>query len=330
MALDGPVTIFTGVPRSGTTFLGEIAIRYLHVGAINEGGFELGLLRTGHAPGEALADARVAALLDDLSGDTFFDIVFDEVLSDGRPRPPRSDVRGRLAKRLDASTLRGLARAALAVAAEHVDCPRLGHEDPRFMEDLEGVLSLYPDVRLVHIIRDPRDVAVSVLRFPWGANNAVVAARDWDRDVRMARALGEALGPYRYLELRYEELLAEPGATLGRLMAFNGDRRSTAIAHFVESMERNPLRNNTRNWEDRLDRRALAGVEEMAHDLMVELGYAPALPRRRRTRWTESCWQLHHRVEQVRGILNGRLGVSGASHIEVNPARSADERRKVH
>jgi hypothetical protein len=198
------------------------------------------------------------------------------------------------------------------------------------MEDLEGVLSLYPEARLVHIIRDPRDVAVSVLRFPWGANNPVVAARDWDRDVRMARALGAALGPYRYLELRYEALLSEPEETLGRLMAFNGDTRSTAIAHFVESMERNPLRANTRNWASRLDRRALAGVEEMAYDLMVELGYEPALPRRRRTWWTESYWQLDHRVQQMRGIVNGRLGLSGASHVEVNPARSAEERRKVH
>jgi hypothetical protein len=121
VGVDGPVTIFTGVPRSGTTFLGEIAIRYLHVGAINEGGFELGLLRTGHAPDETLADARIAALLDDLSGDTFFEIVFDEVLSGGRPPPPRAEIRGRLDARLGTPTLRGLARAALVVAAEHVE-----------------------------------------------------------------------------------------------------------------------------------------------------------------------------------------------------------------
>ena len=327
-AQEPAVVLATGVPRSGTTMLGELAVRYLHVAAINEGDFEIWLMNQAPSPATPLSNDRLDEVIQGLVSHPFFEIVFDGVLSGGRERPSNDEIVAGLRRRLPEATTSGIARATLWIAADHLGCPLAGHEDPHMHAVLADVLAFYPGARLIHIVRDPRDVACSVLRFPWGANSAVIAARDWERDVRRARAIGASMGD-RYIEVRYEDLLQQPDTTMRRLMAFVGNVREHAVAHYVRETARNPRRDNFGNWRRDLSAQQLAGVESIAHDLMTELGYAPDLPRSRRSRWRESLWQLHHRLIQVGQILSGRLQSNGKARFIKNPERSPSERELV-
>ena len=68
----------------------------------------------------------------------------------------------------------------------------------------------------MHLIRDGRDAALSHLAVPkgimtegWGhPRDARGFACLWRAEVRAARALGRRVGDGRYLELRYEDLVA--------------------------------------------------------------------------------------------------------------------------
>src|SRR4029078_11008323 len=107
---------------------------------------------------------------------------------------------------------------------------RWGDKTPLYMQYLPLLERLFPRALYVHLIRDGRDAATSFLEVPevimtaaWGhPHDAAGFAAQWATEVRAARALGARAGSARYLELRYEALVAAPGAELRRACAFAG------------------------------------------------------------------------------------------------------------
>ena len=84
----------------------------------------------------------------------------------------------------------------------------------------------FPEARIVHIIRDGRDVALSLARrgwsrpLPWDRGKPLLAAGlYWEWIVRKGRKLGAAVKP-DYLEVRYEALVTQPVDVLLRLATF--------------------------------------------------------------------------------------------------------------
>jgi hypothetical protein len=85
---------------------------------------------------------------------------------------------------------------------------------------------LVPDCRYIHVIRDPRDVAASMLAARherWGARwaprTADSAARMWEEHLQGARSAAK-FGSTRYIEVRYEALRADTAAEVARLLDF--------------------------------------------------------------------------------------------------------------
>jgi hypothetical protein len=305
------VTIFTGVPRSGTTMLGELANRYLDVGAENEGPFELWLAEFAGREARLQDGAFFDRFLHQLAGHLYFRLVYrGPVQIDRLVR----ELRETIARR----TLEGVAVGVLELTARHLGRSRLGHEDPQLIHKLDQVLRVLPGCRIVHIVRDPRDTAASILRFAWGANNAVVAARDWKAGVERARRVGTALGPDRYLEVRYEDVLGSSRATMASLMRFVcADVDPDGLARFVAEMEHNPRRGNSGTWRHKLSSRQAALVEACAGETMRAFGYEPEMPPVRLSAAAGLCWKLHHRAVQVRNIVAGQLQTSGEAVPEI-------------
>ena len=96
----------------------------------------------------------------------------------------------------------------------------------------DAILELLPEARLVHIVRDPRDVAASTATMRWGPSDPALAAR-WTREVldRWAEVRA-AVAAERVLEIRLEDVAAEPEATLRRICAFVGLEWHDAVLAF--------------------------------------------------------------------------------------------------
>lgn len=77
------------------------------------------------------------------------------------------------------------------------------------------ILSYYPDASFVHVIRDGRDVACSMLRAAsgwghrWAPKTAALAAQRWRDHVEAASELRSLTD--RYTEVRYEDLIGPAG-----------------------------------------------------------------------------------------------------------------------
>gem|GEM_PF-947704 len=87
----------------------------------------------------------------------------------------------------------------------------VGDKDPRLIEHIETLAALWPDCRVVHIHRDPRDVLASKKGARWSAGQGVfrqilAAAVQFDLAIRAERRL-----PAEVLyTLSYEDLLVNP------------------------------------------------------------------------------------------------------------------------
>jgi hypothetical protein len=171
----------------------------------------------------------------------------------------------------------------------------VGEKTPHYVLDLPTLHELWPDVRIVHLIRDGRDVALSFLEWsraqphlnspPWVEDKVITSALYWERFVRVGREARAFLAPERYLELRYESLVADPERECRRLCAFLQLDYVPAMLRFHEGRVNSepgrsakkawlPITAGLRRWRDQMMSRDLARFEAAAGSLLEELGYA--------------------------------------------------------
>jgi hypothetical protein len=245
---DGRLVLVLGAPRSGTTWLTQLLLA--HPETCGAGEAETWLFRGlgGFWSNDDLAgwlppDAVVAALR------RFCDRLF------------------------------GVARAAAAnpVATHFVE------KTPAHVWHVEQITTLYPDVKIVHILRDGRDVARSLGELSFGTETVTEGARGWREYVETAR---ERLGTLDHFEVRYEELAADPVGQTGRILewigldvgdaqrAAIGARAGTRVSQYGTTGPVGPGK-----WRQ-LDDHALDAVWREAGGLLRSLGYGTP-PKRR-------------------------------------------------
>jgi hypothetical protein len=86
---------------------------------------------------------------------------------------------------------------------------RWGDKTPSYLRCIDELVAVWPRARFVVLVRDGRDVALSVLRMPFGPNNVWAAARWWAQGIRAGQ---DAERKHRglVLSVRYEDLVDDP------------------------------------------------------------------------------------------------------------------------
>jgi hypothetical protein len=167
--------------------------------------------------------------------------------------------------------------------------------DPDNLLHIPSIKAEIPEAFFVHIIRDGRDVALSLSKmggfkpFPWNreAKGLLPTAVYWEWMVRKGRQNGLRV-PADYVEVRYEELVSEPLATLRTLAGFLDHdldydrilesrlgRLRESNSSFLEETDR--LRPVNR-WKEKLSKQEISSVEALIGEYLEELGYPLSLP----------------------------------------------------
>ena len=135
---------------------------------------------------------------------------------------------------------------------------------------------LLPDLKVVHLLRDPRDVARSCIGMGWagapyhGVAGWIGTETAWDRALPL-------IAPERRLEMRFEDLVADPKAELERLCAFMGVPYDPAMLEFHRSSTYDALDPAIAGrWRRTADPRDVALVESRLGPLLESRGYAPS------------------------------------------------------
>ncbi|MDQ3766392.1 MAG: sulfotransferase, partial [Actinomycetota bacterium] len=118
--------------------------------------------------------------------------------------------------------------------ARRRDKPFWGDKTPRYVENIPLLGGLWPPARFVHLVRDGRNVALSYADVAFGPKTLAKAAGLWARRVRAGMEAGRALGPGRYLQMRYEDLVEAPERHARTLCGFLGLPFDPVVLDYVE------------------------------------------------------------------------------------------------
>ena len=195
------------------------------------------------------------------------------------------------------------ARAFYNLYAKGQRKPRWGDKTPGYAMRMRRIGRVLPEARFIHMIRDGRDVALSLERRGAGLTTDQVARR-WRHRINRARRGAEHV-PH-YLEVRYEDLITETEPTLRRICAFieldwdprmleyhrraedrlsqieralpaAEDKRGLSAESRVEAhalTSEPPRADRVGMWRSEMSGEDLKTFEERAGGLLAELGYA--------------------------------------------------------
>lgn len=153
-----------------------------------------------------------------------------------------------------------------AIHCSRMNRPYWVNKTPSLVRRLDLLRKMYPECAIIHIVRDGRDVALSTISLRNGPNNVRDAARRWKDMVLSSRRLEKN---QRYLEIRYEQLIAAPEQTLDSVFAALGfDARPSAGPPGLAI-----YRHREKVWRDGLTKNDKAAFAREAGDLLIELGY---------------------------------------------------------
>jgi hypothetical protein len=203
---------------------------------------------------------------------------------------------------------------------------RQGDKTPYYAREIPTLERIFPGAQYIHIIRDGRDVALSLAHVWFGHRHTYTAACYWRDHVSEARRDGRPLGPARYLEILYEDLLRDTEVTLRQVCAFLGEPFDPAVlvpmfkrtardqppvrkpARMVSMTEVVP--DNMDKWRTRMSRRDLEIFETAAGDLLAGLGYERVTAGRSIGRLPRAYWVASEFVHRLAGYFSrGRKGI---------------------
>jgi hypothetical protein len=162
--------------------------------------------------------------------------------------------------------------------------------DPDNVLQIPRIKADIPEALFVHIVRDGRDIALSLKKmggftpFPWkrSARGLRETALYWQWTVNRGRQYGTEI-PADYFEVRYEDLIGEPRRTLESLGQFLdhdldydriqsaglGRLRETNSSFRNEEEQSHPVN----RWKEKLSRTEIAALEAVVGGCLEECGY---------------------------------------------------------
>lgn len=274
-----PYLFLVGCPRSGTTLLQRMLDSHPSLAVANDSHFvPRAIARSGSEQDVLLTEELVDRVL---SYHRFRRLGLTEAV--GRAAAERAETYAEFVSELysEHALLHGKDLA--------------GEKTPDYVRYLPLLHALFPATRVIHIIRDGRDVALSTLQWAseekgpgkfalWRDEPVAVCALWWRWQAESGRHDGARLGPELYREVRYEDLVADPEATLRSLAAYLDLPFAREMVSFSAGKTKPdpnlsaksawlPATPGLRDWRREMEPRDQELFEAIVGNFLSELGY---------------------------------------------------------
>jgi hypothetical protein len=249
-----PAPFLLGASRSGTTLLRAMLDAHPDVKMLTETGFAPKLaemIRSEPMTVERIVRAMLAAGPLEAHG-----------LSE-------KEMRERL-EGLDELKAAPVLRCFYAAAAEAAGKPRWGDETPAYLKRERRLQRALSEARFIHVIRDGRDT-LAAKPGELDVGTAIATGQRWRRKIRSGRDQEHLMD--HYTEVRYEDLIADPEATLRRVCEFIDLPFNAAMLDAPDREDIAAELGPVGGWRDRLTAEQLSAFEDAAGDMLDLLGY---------------------------------------------------------
>ena len=176
-----------------------------------------------------------------------------------------------------------------------------GDKTPAYVRNISKLHALWPKARFVHLIRDGRDVCLSMMKWrmvdrtakkyaTWNEDPLTTTALWWEREIMLGIEDGRALGKDLYCEMSYETLVANPAGECASLCRFLDLPFDDAMLRYHEGKTKNepglsanrawlPPTPGLRDWRSQMDAEDVERFEAVTGHLLDKLGYTRSCPR---------------------------------------------------
>jgi hypothetical protein len=276
--------LIVGAPGSGTTLLYQTLCSHRDVAYINHNLFRAGLLRYGRLIGDRRRELLIlqnlihrdpASILPheaDAFWMTYFRNYYSYMTEDDYTEEMATYFRKKV------------------VAVQNAwGRPRFANKNLQNSFRVRLLNATFPDAKFIHIIRDGRAVAFSLLnkkevdramspillvgfkdilqdKYQYERSELYNYGLAWKEYVTKARE-ASAVGQHRYYEVRYEDLVREPYNELRKIIDFC---ELEWYNKFKEKIP--PTRNMNEKWRQKATKDQRRDLEESTHDLRLTLG----------------------------------------------------------
>lgn len=120
-------------------------------------------------------------------------------------------------------TTKGVVSRLFELYAKKEGKQRWGDKTPQHILYLKEIKKMFPNAKLIHLIRDGRDVAESLRRVFIGPKSIYRISKRWCQAVSFFYEFKKTINPADYLEVRYEDVVADPRKQLERIFQFLGE-----------------------------------------------------------------------------------------------------------
>jgi hypothetical protein len=139
--------------------------------------------------------------------------------------------------------------------------------------NLDKVGAFFPETKIIHIIRDPRDVARSCIAMGW-AGTAYFGIDQWLKTESCWDDFASMFKKSKLMELSYEDLISNPEEQLKRVCSFIGVPFSLEMLTYPKSSAYEaPNPSAIKQWGKKLSARDVALVEMRVKDMLLKRHY---------------------------------------------------------
>jgi hypothetical protein len=216
----------------------------------------------------------------------------------------------------------GIVESILQTWARSQGKRRWGEKTPQHTLCWRSILEGFPELQIIHLVRDGRDVAVSYMAAHFGPKHAYQLGHRWVTYLNAAEEARAGAPDDGFLTVRYEDLIAAPEDELRRICAFLGEefapgmltyyRQDVAYPtdrHNEDNLRRPVLRNNTGKWRSAMSTRELRIFEAIAGRELERYGYPRVVPDARLYALESlSCRFLEHPPRRAVAMLRNSQG----------------------
>lgn len=145
-----------------------------------------------------------------------------------------------------------------------------GDKTPDYLLDVDILYTLFPDSKYIYIVRDGRDVALSLLDREWGPNNVYGCATYWKACNTDHATLKVLRSSGQLYSLRYEDLLLEADRIVPELYRFLGEEEN---AHDIARLVAEIKPTNSNKWKVAMTPSKIELFERLAGNTLDKFGY---------------------------------------------------------
>lgn len=224
MSEHSKLLFIVGVPRSGTTLLRELLAAHSKITMPRVEFQLLPYLMRKYPKGHIFLEKDVDPLKRIIRNSPFYFYLRHEVsLSQFSP---------------EGCSFESMVKTLLAHYSpqdEIVGAEWLGEKTPNNLFSVEEIIDRFPCSKFVHIVRDPRDVALSMHK-AFG-KSLISSAVAWERGIKCAIGF-KSKWPDRIIEVKYEDLTKNPEAELRKISEFLGLDFEVSMCELREAREK--------------------------------------------------------------------------------------------